>query len=571
MDYQNSKRQIWLPLLLALAVVMGMILGFALKKNQAPTTLFFPNSSSDKVESVIKLIQDEYVDTVSAAKLEEKAVEAIAKDLDPHTVYIPADKVAEVNEPLDGEFSGIGIHFNMTNDTVVVISTVPGGPSEKVGIQPGDRIVTVNGKTIAGVKMNQDSIVKKLRGPNGSTVKIGVKRNEVKELIDFTITRGNIPIYSIDASYMINGWIGYIKIARFARTTYQEFMEATSKLHKEGMKGMILDLRGNTGGYLDQAVQIANEFLPAGKLIVYTQGKARPRQNLYSDGKTSCMNDKLVILIDEFSASASEILAGALQDNDKGTIVGRRSFGKGLVQEQIPLPDKSALRLTVARYYTPTGRSIQKHYDYGSEEQYYMDISNRYRHGEFEQADSIKFADSLKYVTPGGKVVYGGGGIMPDVFVPLDTVGINRYFRIVSAKNLIYRYAFSITDSKRATLQKYKTAKDIEAYLNTLGLLKGFEAYARKNNVTPKPGELKASGKIIETQLKAYIARDILDNDGFYPIISEIDNTLQKAIEILEKGKGTADLGPVGSSSKFNAFALLKTVPKKYGIAANLG
>ncbi|HUW05483.1 MAG TPA: S41 family peptidase [Williamwhitmania sp.] len=569
MNYQNTKRQIWLPLLLAIAVVIGIFLGFGLKKNQTPTTLFFPNSGSNKLEDVIKLIHDEYVDTVSTANLEEKAIEAIAKDLDPHTVYIPADKLAAVNEPLDGEFSGIGVHFSVNNDTVVVISTVPGGPSEKVGVMAGDRIVTVNGKTIAGVKMNQDSIVKKLRGPNGSKVKIGVKRSEVKELIDFTITRDKIPIYSIDAAYMINNWIGYIKVARFARTTYQEFMDATNKLHKEGMKGMILDLRGNSGGYLDQAVEIANEFLPAGKLIVYTQGKARPRQNLYSDAKSSCMNDRLVILIDEFSASASEILAGALQDNDKGTIVGRRSFGKGLVQEQIPLSDNSALRLTVARYYTPTGRSIQKHYTYGSEDEYYMDITNRYLHGEFEQVDSIKFADSLKYKTPGGKIVYGGGGIMPDVFVPLDTVGINRYFRIVSAKNLIYRYAFSITDSKRATLQKYKTVKSLEAYLNTLGLLKGFEEYARKNKVTPKPGELKASGKIIETQLKAYIARDILDNDGFYPIISEIDNTLQKAVEILEKG--TADLGPVGSSSKLNAFALLKTVPQKQSIAANKG
>ena len=417
MDYQNSKRQIWLPLLLAAAVVLGVFLGFAIKKSQTPTTLFFPNSGSNKVEDVIKLIHDEYVDTVSTAKLEEKAIEAIAKDLDPHTVYIPADKLAEINEPLDGEFSGIGVHFSVNSDTVVVISTVPSGPSEKVGIMAGDRIVKVNGITIAGVKMDQDSIVKKLRGPNGSKVKVGIKRSEVKELIDFTITRDKIPIYSIDASYMINSKIGYIKVARFARNTYQEFMEATTKLHKKGMKEMILDLRGNSGGYLDQAVQMANEFLPAGKLIVYTQGKARPRQNQYSDEKSSCMNDKLIILIDEFSASASEILAGALQDNDKGTIVGRRSFGKGLVQEQIPLSDNSALRLTVARYYTPTGRSIQKHYTYGSEDEYYMDINNRYLHGEFEQVDSIKFADSLKYKTPGGKIVYGGGGIMTNTLI----------------------------------------------------------------------------------------------------------------------------------------------------------
>ena len=568
MGYENTKRQIWLPLLLALAVVVGIFLGSALQRSKTPTTMFFQNGGSGKIESVLKLIKDEYVDTVSLGRLEEKALEAIAKGLDPHTLYIPAEKLAEVNEPLDGEFSGIGVHFNVTNDTVVVISTVPGGPSVKVGIMPGDRIVTVNGKKVAGIKMDQDSIVKKLRGPNGSKVKVGIKRSEVKELIDFTITRDRIPLYSIDASYMVNGTVGYIKIARFARSTYQEFMDATNKLHKQGMKKVILDLRGNTGGFLDQAVQIANEFLPAGKLIVYTKGNARPRQNLYSDGKASSTNDEVVILIDEFSASASEILAGALQDNDKGTIIGRRSFGKGLVQEQIPLPDNSALRLTVARYYTPTGRSIQKHYNFGSEEDYAMEISNRYMHGEFEQVDSIKFADSLKFKTPGGKIVYGGGGIMPDIFVPLDTVGINRYFRIVSARNLIYRYAFSITDSKRSTLMKFKRVNDLDNYLSNLHMLKGFEAYAKNNNVVAKPGEIKESALIIETQLKAYIARDILDNDGFYPIISRIDNTLQKAINLLTKGTASASQTK-GKGGKKNVFAYLLTRPSKLQIADN--
>jgi len=566
MGYENTKRQIWLPLLLAAAVVVGIFLGSAIQRSKAPTTLFFPGGNSGKIQSVLKLIQDEYVDTVNIDRLEEKALEAIAKGLDPHTVYIPASNLAEVNEPLDGEFSGIGVHFNVTNDTVVVISTVPGGPSVKVGVMPGDRIVTVNGKKIAGVKMDQDSIMKKLRGPNGSKVKVGVKRSEVKDLIDFTITRDKIPLYSIDASYMVDNTIGYIKIARFARTTYEEFIDATNKLHKQGMKSIILDLRGNTGGFLDQAVQIANEFLPAGKLIVYTKGNARPRQNLYSDGKATCKNDQVIILIDEFSASASEILAGALQDNDKGTIVGRRSFGKGLVQEQIPLPDNSALRLTVARYYTPTGRSIQKHYNFDSEEDYQMEISKRYMHGEFEQVDSIKFADSLKFTTPGGKVVYGGGGIMPDIFIPLDTNGINHYFRSVSARNLIYRYAFSITDSKRSMLTKFKKVADLETYLNSLNLLKSFEVYAKKNNVVAKPGELKESGTIIETQLKAYIARDILDNDGFYPIISRIDNTLQKAIEILTKGSATIDK-PKAKWGKKNTIAYLLTRPSKLQVA----
>ncbi len=568
MGYENTKRQIWLPLLLSAAVVVGIFLGSALQQRKAPTTLFFPNGNTGKIQSVLKLIQNEYVDTVSIGRLEDKALEAIAKGLDPHTLYIPAANLAEVNEPLDGEFSGIGVHFNVTNDTVVVISTVPGGPSVKVGVMPGDRIVSVNGKKIAGVKMAQDSIMKKLRGPNGSKVKVGVKRSEVKDLIDFTITRDKIPLYSIDASYMVNSSIGYIKIARFARSTYEEFIEATNKLHKEGMKSVILDLRGNTGGFLDQAVQIANEFLPTGKLIVYTKGNARPRQNLYSDGKATCKNDQVVILIDEFSASASEILAGALQDNDKGTIIGRRSFGKGLVQEQIPLPDNSALRLTVARYYTPTGRSIQKHYNFGSEEEYQMEISKRYMHGEFEQVDSIKFADSLKFTTPGGKVVYGGGGIMPDIFVPLDTIGINHFFRVVSARNLIYRYAFSITDSKRSTLMKFKNVVDLENYLNSLNLLKSFEVYANKNNVTARPGELKESGTIIETQLKAYIARDILDNDGFYPIISRIDNTLQKAIIILTKGN-TGVSTSTAKGGKKNAFAYMLTKPNKLHVAEN--
>lgn len=534
MSYRNSKKQIFYPIALAVVLVTGVVVGLILgNRMEKPSLLVYPRT--DKLSNVIRYIADEYVDTISVESLVENTIPAVLKNLDPHSVYIPAKDLQSVNEPLEGGFDGIGIQFNMNNDTVVVINTIPGGPSEKLGILAGDRIVKVNGKNIAGVKFPMDSVPKLLKGPTGTRVKISVKRFDVKELIDFDIIRGKIPIYSVDVAYMPTPDIGYIKINTFSKTTYKEFLEAMVKLTEQGMKKLILDLRSNSGGYMDAAINIANEFLPAEKLIVYTKGKNRPRQEAKSNGKGFFQNIPLAVLIDEFSASASEILAGAIQDNDRGIIIGRRSFGKGLVQEQVFFSDGSAMRLTIARYYTPSGRSIQKPYKPGDED-YYLEIGNRYLHGEFQNADSIQFADSLKFFTIGGRTVYGGGGIMPDIFVPLDTNGITPYYQQVSRRNLIYRFAFKFADEHRKEARSKKTFDEVDRYLKRFNLFTEFVAFAQGNGVTASQSELNRSKLIIETQLKATIARNFIDNEGFYPYIRYIDETLLKAIEVCERG-----------------------------------
>ena len=533
MKYNNSKRDIIYPIALALVLVVGVILGVTLKKDPGRTSLtIYPRS--DKLSNVLKYIEDQYVDTVSMNELVENTIPTILKNLDPHSIYIPASELKEVNEPLEGGFDGIGISFNMPNDTIIVINVIQGGPSERIGLLAGDRIVTIDDSVIAGKKVPQDDIVKMLKGPTGTKVKVGIARKEVEELIVFEITRDKIPLYSIDVSYMLNETLGYIKITRFARTTYREFLDAVDKLQTQGMTELIIDLRGNNGGYMDAATNIANEFLPEGKLIVYTQGKARERQNIYSNSKGQCLNTDVAVLIDEFSASASEILAGAIQDNDRGVVIGRRSFGKGLVQEQILFSDGSALRLTIARYHTPTGRSIQKPYQPGNDD-YYYDISNRFLHGEFQEQDSIHFADSLKYVTPKGRIVYGGGGIMPDFFVPFDTTGVTPYFNRVANRNLIYRFAFQYTDQHRKQMSALKDYKLIEDYLKRERILNQFIEFAKKNGVDPDAQQINDSKEILETQLMAYIARNMIENEGFYPIIRRVDTTLKKAIEIIEK------------------------------------
>ncbi|MBN2519746.1 MAG: S41 family peptidase, partial [Bacteroidales bacterium] len=479
-------------------------------------------------------IEEEYVDTVNKNDLVEMAISEILKQLDPHSVYIPASELKELNEPLEGNFEGIGVQFNMPDDTVVVIAVISGGPSEKIGILPGDRIIYIEDSLVAGVKMKNTDIVKMLKGPKGTKVEVSIMRKGISELINFEITRDKIPLYSIDIAYMIKDDIGYIKISQFAKTTYQEFTDAIAKLNQQGMQKLVLDLRGNGGGFMDAATNIANEFLEANKLIVYTKGKSRPKRETLSNSKGNCLDKKVVVLVDEWSASASEILAGALQDNDRGTIVGRRSFGKGLVQQQTMFNDGSALRLTIARYYTPTGRSIQKPYVNG-DEQYYDDLSERFNHGEFVEKDSIKLNDSLKFYTPKGKIVYGGGGIMPDIFVPYDTSGQTNYYMQVLQKGLIYRFAFDYADNNREKLAKYKNYKELEKYLDKQKLLDKFIKYAEEKGINKNPNELKASKELIYTQLKASVSRNLLDNEGFYPIISKIDVTLQKAVEIIEK------------------------------------
>jgi carboxyl-terminal processing protease len=532
---QNKRKiNIYLPIILAIVLVAGMILGLNLNKVDPDDRVFIYPRSNNKITNVINYVVDEYVDSVSRKNLVETAIPEMLKTLDPHSVYIPAEELKRVNEPLQGNFEGIGIQFNMPNDTVIVINTISGGPSEKVGIQPGDRIIKIEDTLVAGKDIPTTQIVRKLKGPKGTKVSVSIQRKGVDELLEFGITRDEIPLYSVDVSYMIEDSLGYIKISRFARTTHQEFVKAVHGLQEEGLRQLIVDLRGNGGGYMDAATDIANEFLPDGKLIVYTEGKASPRNEIYSNAKGNCLDCKVNILIDEWSASASEILAGAIQDNDRGLIIGRRSFGKGLVQQQTVFPDGSALRLTVARYYTPTGRCIQKPYDNGNES-YYADLSDRYDRGEFKEEDSIHFADSLAYTTPGGDTVYGGGGIMPDVFIPIDTSGYTEYYRRLVNKGLIYKFAFEYADMHREELSAFADHEEISQYLEQHNAFNEFLAYSRDQGIETNWKQLKISRELLHTQLKAYIARNIIDNEGFYPILMKVDNTLQEAVKWMKK------------------------------------
>ena len=532
MKYNNTNRSVILPLLLAIALVAGILIGFYFPgKYKAPQQTGF-RVRNDKINSILNVIESDYVDTVNRIDLIEAAIPAILKKLDPHSVYIPAKDLARANEPLEGNFDGIGISFNMLTDTILVITTIPGGPSEKIGLLAGDKIIYVNDSLVAGKHLDDEKVMGMLKGPRGTVVRIKLLRKGYKDLIPFEITRDKIPIYSVDISYMIDNNTGYIKINNFAMTTFDEFLKSLKELKDEGMTNLILDLRENSGGVMESAIKIADQFLKEKQMIVYTLGRSQPRNEARASGNGEFETGDLVLLIDELSASASEILAGAIQDNDRGTIIGRRSFGKGLVQEPIPFADGSGLRLTIARYYTPTGRSIQKPYNNGFDE-YFDDLNSRYERGEFEVSDSIHFADSLKFTTPGGKTVYGGGGIMPDIFIPVDTTGRSSYF--LAVRPHIYRFALKYTENNRETLKKFKKAGEMENYLDKQALLDQFTDFASKNGVRKDIEGLKISGSVIHTQLKAYIARNILDNKGFYPIWRELDTTLQYAIDFLNK------------------------------------
>ena len=534
MKYNNSLKSISLPIIISASIAIGVLVGVTLpKKNVIPETSSL-RSRSDKLSSIISIIETKYVDSVNKSDLEEAAIPAILQKLDPHSVYIPAKDLARANEPLEGNFDGIGISFNMLTDTIFVISTIPGGPSEKIGLMAGDKILYVNDSLVAGRKISDEDIMGMLKGPSGTTVHVKILRKGSKDLLAFDIVRDKIPIYSVDVAYMVNGTTGYIKINTFAVTTLDEFMKGLRDLKSKGMKSLIVDLRSNSGGVMDAATEIADQFLKEGQLIVYTEGRASPREEIRATGKGEFGTGKLVILIDESSASASEILAGAIQDNDRGTIIGRRSFGKGLVQAPMMFNDGSGMRLTIARYYTPTGRSIQKPYNKGYEE-YINDLNNRYLSGEeFVQSDSISYPDSLKFTTLGGKVVYGGGGIMPDKFIPLDTTGASSYFIKIRNAGLIYRYALKFTEDNRLVLKEYTDADELKKYLDKEALLDKFVKYAATNGIPKDTKGLKVSGDIIAVQLEAYVARNILDNKGFYPIWESIDTTLKYAVEFLQ-------------------------------------
>ncbi len=528
----NKKSTILFPILLASAVILGMFINSMFLRNTSQKTKYGSKASS-KLDVILHLINRNYVDTVDTKEIMEKAIPAFLKDLDPHTVYIPAKNLKNVNEELKGNFGGIGVQFITLNDTVAVVRVIPQGPSDLAGLKSGDRIVEVNDTVIAGVKMKQQEIMKRLKGEVGTPVNIKIYRPSTNDTITKELLRGAIPVPSVDVAYMLNKTIGYIKVNRFAATTFSEFSAGLEKLQTQNVKKLIIDLRGNTGGYLGEAINMINEFLPEGKMIVYTKGKSQPTREYKSTGSGRFQELPVIVLVDEISASASEIFAGAIQDNDRGKIVGRRSFGKGLVQEQHRLPDGSALRLTVARYYTPTGRCIQKPYNKGKAE-YYNDINKRFMHGEFQKADSIHFNDSLKYTTPKGNVVYGGGGIMPDVFIPVDTIGYSEYFRKLAGRGYIHKYAFMYVDKHREKLSKLKNDKQILNFIQRNPALPGLIAYGRKNGVKYNAEQMKISRKVITTQLNAYIARDVIDDEGYYPIIREIDNTLQKAEKLFQ-------------------------------------
>jgi carboxyl-terminal processing protease len=532
MNYNNPKRSFFIPVMLGLALVIGVFIGkYLLSENVMPQ---HSNTRlrNDKLNTILNIIESNYVDSVNRNDLVETAIPAILRKLDPHSVYIPAKDLVRANEPLQGNFDGIGISFNMLTDTILVISTIPGGPSEKLGLLAGDKILYVNDSLVAGRHVSDERVMGMLKGPRGTVVKIKILRTGQKELLPFEITRDKIPIYSVDVDYMVNSNTGYIRINTFAMTTYDEFMKGLRDLKGKGMTNLILDLRGNSGGIMDAAIQIANQFLKEGQLIVYTEGRTQPRSEAKATGKGEFETGGLVVLIDEWSASASEILAGAIQDNDRGMIIGRRSFGKGLVQEPIPFSDGSGMRLTIARYYTPTGRSIQKSYSHGYDK-YYEDLSDRYNRGEYEVPDSIHFSDSLKFKTPGGRIVYGGGGIMPDKFVPADTSGISPYF--IKVRSIIYRFALKYTENHREQLKKFTESGEMQKYLDKQALLDQFIQFAAANGIKKDPEGLKISGDIIHVQIKAYIARNILDNKGFYPIWEQIDTTLKYAIDYLKK------------------------------------
>lgn len=540
---QNKYFRIaFLPVLIAFFLVIGIYLGFLLSQNSGGKTVIFPINqhfkNSNKLYEVMGFIKDMYVDSVNTTELTEKSITSILSNLDPHSYYIPVKEFNDMNDPLEGNFQGIGVEFRIIEDTVMIITVIPGGPSEKAGIEAGDRIVKVENETIAGIGITSEQVIKKLKGPKDTKVKVGIVRKNSLKVMNYTITRGEIPIYSVESPYMIDDNIGFIKINRFAKTTHTEFLKASKALLKEGMESLILDLRGNGGGVMTSATKIADEMLAKNMMIVYTQGRVRKKEEFYSTEKGNLQNIEIVILINESSASASEIIAGAIQDNDRGTIIGRRSFGKGLVQEQVMWPDGSALRLTVARYYTPSGRCIQKPYTEGSE-MYNLESYNRFNSGELLTADSIHFEDSLKYYTPSGKVVYGGGGITPDIFVPIDTNGNSNYFYELRMRGILQDFSLHYVDDNRTKLKKqYKNAVEFkQKFFVSNDLFNRLIKFAESKELPRNLNEIKISKELITRTLRATISKDLFGNFGYYVIINDEDNTVQKAVSKLSNKK----------------------------------
>ncbi len=491
--------------------------------------------ATNKLESALRLIDGYYIDTIKIDTLIEPLMSKVIERLDPHSAYIPAKDMSRYNEALEGEFDGIGVVFNMATDTVIVLNVIVGGASSRAGVIARDRIIMIDDTLVAGKSMDQEDIVRRLRGPRGTKVVLGLERSGIDDLVSIEVTRDKVPINSISSSFMIQPEVGYICLDQFSRTTYREFITSINDLKSQGMERLIFDIRGNSGGFLDQAILLAGEFLPKDALIVYTEDREGRQERQFNNREGSLQGLDVAVLIDESSASSSEILAGALQDNDVGVIIGRRSFGKGLIQQQIPFNDGSAIRLTIARYYTPTGRSIQKPYTKGDGKSYEEEIYTRYLHSEHISADSISFNDSLRFTTPKGKVVYGGGGIMPDIFVAADTTAVSDYYLDVARRNILYRYTTVYADAHRQELNSARTKGDLDRMFgDDSSLLNGFIQYAKSEGVAPVTAEIKRSRTLLISQLKAYIARNSpLEEAGYYTYIYPPDIVMQTAVELL--------------------------------------
>ncbi|MBE6309854.1 MAG: S41 family peptidase [Bacteroidales bacterium] len=532
-----KKSTILIPLIIALSIVIGILIGSGFTNDK------FISNHDRKLNTILNLVSDGYVDTVNVNNIIEQTIPQLLSNLDPHTTYIPAKDLTAVNDELDGSFSGIGISFFIMNDTVRIVEVLSGGPSEKAGLLAGDRIVAIDDSLFVGKIVNNQSVFNKLRGKKGTSVRLGIKRATSAKLLYFDLIRGDIPVNSIDASYMVDKQIGYIKVNKFARTTYNEFLNALVKTKNEGAEKYIIDLRGNGGGFMEMAILMANEFLPKNSLIVYTQGRDKKNdQQFWSDGNGSFQEMDIIILIDEYSASASEIFAGAIQDNDRGLIMGRRSFGKGLVQKQFELSDSSAIRMTISRYYTPSGRCIQKDYKKG-ETAYNMDIYDRYTHGELSNKDSIRIDTTNIFYTKHNRKVFGGGGIIPDIFVPADTTGITSYYISVSNAGLLQKFAYEFTELNR---EEFSALDDYKQFLRILpsdyAILNDFISFAAANGVPARWYYINLSKELIVSQLKALIARDIFGNEAFYPIYNKNDRMILKAIKAMNENKAAAPI-----------------------------
>lgn len=533
---RQNKPNRYTPLLMAVSVVVGILIGTFYANHLSGNKLNIIKSGSNRLNNLLHIINDQYVDTVNIDSLVDKAVPQILSDLDPHSVYIRAKDVQSVTDDLKGSFSGIGVQFVIREDTIRVQGIVKNGPAERAGIVAGDKIISIDDKPFVGKVVTNEETIKRLKGPKGTKVKIGILKYKEKKPTIYTITRNDIPVKSIPATYMLDDETGYIRINSFGETTYPEMLISLARLSQEGFSSLVIDLRDNPGGYLESAIQIANEFLPNNKLIVYTEGRKSPRQEYRSDGHGSYKSIPLVILINEGSASASEIIAGAMQDNDRATIIGRRSFGKGLVQQQLGFTDGSLIRLTVARYYTPSGRCIQKPYEAGNSKGYEEDIIDRYEHGEFFSQDSIKHTGP-KYHTSLGRIVYGGGGVTPDIFIPEDTTDITSYSKEAVMSGLIQQFAFVYTDNNRQKMSKYDDMHALAAYLKKQNIVDMFASYADKQGLKRRNLMIKKSYKMLERHIISRIIYNMLEEEDWTKYINQDDNAIKKTLEIFKKGE----------------------------------